>query len=112
VVAYGAEQRVRVPAVRARRRWQAFVHWPFPPEAVQALMPRELVSTVPGLPSFAVHRRGLPPTVGAPACAAVDVLEETLSAAAGLPAPLDEPVVHHSPGVEPVRQAPSRPLFT
>jgi hypothetical protein len=90
VVAYGAEQRVRVPAVRARRRWQAFVHWPFPPEAVQALMPRELVSTVPGLPSFAVHRRGLPPAA----------------------APLDEPVVHHSPGVEPVRQAPSRPLFT
>ncbi|MDH6485606.1 hypothetical protein [Streptomyces sp. SAI-127] len=112
MVAYGAEQRVRVPAVRAGRRRQAFVHLPFPPQAVQALLPRELVATVPGLPSFAVHRRGLPPAAGAPACAAVDVLEETLTAAASLPAPLDEPVVHHSPGVEHVRPAPSRPLFT
>ncbi|MCX5253787.1 DUF2071 domain-containing protein [Streptomyces canus] len=32
-----------MPAVRARRRRQAFVHWPLPPEAVQALLPRELV---------------------------------------------------------------------
>jgi uncharacterized protein YqjF (DUF2071 family) len=42
--------------------------------------------------------------------AAVDVLEETLTAAAGLPAPLDGPVVHYSPGVEHVRLGPSRPL--
>ncbi|MDQ0765983.1 YqjF family protein [Streptomyces canus] len=236
MVAYGAEQRVRVPAVRARWRRQTFVHWPFPPVAVQALLPRELVvdeydgvawvgltpfvmadvrpagvpAGVPGLPSFAetnlrtyVRREdgrdgiwflsidvacplmlaaravGAPYTLGALrvatdgdtvsyagsrgagevsyrlyvrpgdpvqpaerdvwltsrwraytrrlgrlwetpvehepwplAYAAVDVLEETLTAAAGLPAPLDEPVVHFSPGVEHVRLGPSRPLFT
>jgi uncharacterized protein YqjF (DUF2071 family) len=236
VVAYGAEQRVRVPALRARWLRQTFVHWPFRPEAVQALLPPELVvdeydgaawvgftpfvmadvrppgvpASVPGLPSFAetnlrtyVRREdgrdgiwflsievacplmlaaravGAPYTLGdlrvttdgdtvsytgsrgtgrvsyrldvrpgdpvqpterdvwltsrwraytrqlgvlleTPvehepwplAGAAVDVLEETLTAAAGLPAPLDEPVVHFSPGVRHVRLGPSRPLFT
>ncbi|MGA4846150.1 YqjF family protein [Streptomyces sp. G5(2025)] len=42
--------------------------------------------------------------------AAVDVLEETLTTAAGLPAPLGEPVVHFSRGVRHVRLGPSRPL--
>ncbi|MFG2725980.1 DUF2071 domain-containing protein [Streptomyces canus] len=209
MVAYGAEQRVRVPAVRARRRRQAFVRGPFPPVIADA-RPAGVPATVPGLPTFAetnlrtyVRREdgrdgiwflsidvacslmpaagavGAPYTLGAlrvatdgdtvsyagsrgagrvssrrnvrpgdpvqpperdvwltsrrraytrrlgrlwetpvehepwpPACAAVDVLEETLTAAAGLPAPLDEPVVHYSPGVEHVRLGPSRPLFT
>ncbi len=233
VVAYGAEQRVRVPALRARWLRQAFVHWPFRPEAVQALLPRELVvdeydgmawvgltpfvmadvrapgvpAAVPGLPTFAetnlrtyVRREdgrdgiwflsilvacpvmlaaravGAPYTLGhlrvttdgdtvsymgsraagrvlyrldvrpgdplrpterdvwltsrwraytrrlgrvweTPvehepwplAGAAVDVLEETLTGAAGLPAPLGEPVVHYSPGVGHVRLGASRP---
>ncbi|WP_284436250.1 DUF2071 domain-containing protein [Streptomyces sp. TUS-ST3] len=239
VVAYGAEQRVRVPAVRARWLRQTFVHWPFRPEAVQALLPRELVvdeydgaawvgftpfvmadvrppvvpASAPGLPTFAETnlrtyvRRGdgrdgiwflsievacplmlAARAVGAPytlgtlrvttdggtvsyagsrglrrtrrvayrldvrpgdpvlpterdvwltsrwraytrrlgriwetpvehepwplAGAAVDVLEETLTAAAGLPAPFGAPVVHYSPGVEHVRLGPSRPLPT
>ena len=54
---------------------------------------------VPGLPSFAETNL-------------VAVLEETLTTAMGLPAPLDEPVGHYSPGVEPVRPGSSRPLFT
>jgi uncharacterized protein YqjF (DUF2071 family) len=235
VVAYGAEQRVRVPALRARWLRQTFVHWPFRPEAVQALLPRDLAvdeydgaawvsftpfvmadvrppgvpASVPGLPTFAetnlrtyVRREngrdgiwflsievacplmlaaravGAPYTLGdlrvatdggtvsytgsrragrvsyrldvrpgepvrpterdvwltsrwraytrqlgvlleTPvehepwplAGAAVDVLEETLTSAVGLRAPLDEPVVHFSPGVEHVRLGPSRPLF-
>jgi uncharacterized protein YqjF (DUF2071 family) len=41
--------------------------------------------------------------------AAVDVLEETLTTAAGLPAPGGEPVVHFSEGVRHVRLGPSRP---
>ncbi|MDH6566260.1 uncharacterized protein YqjF (DUF2071 family) [Streptomyces sp. SAI-117] len=234
MVAYGAEQRVRVPVLRTRWLRQTFVHWPFPPEAVQALLPRELVAdeydgvawvgltpfvmadarpagvpaAVPGLPSFAetnlrtyVRREdgrdgiwflavqvacplmlaaravGAPYTLGhlrvgtdgdtvsytgrqgggrvsyrldvrpgepvqpterdvwltsrwraytrrlgvlfeTPvehepwplAGAAVDVLEETLTAAVGLPVPLDKPVVHYSPGVRHVRLGPSRPL--
>jgi uncharacterized protein YqjF (DUF2071 family) len=234
VVAYGAEQRVRVPALRARWLRQTFVHWPFRPEDVQALLPPELAvdeydgvawvgltpfvmadvrpaavpASLPGLPTFAETnlrtyvRRGdgrdgiwflsievacplmlAARAVGAPytlgtlrvttdggtvsytgsrggggvsyrmtvrpgdlvqpterdvwltsrwraytrrlgllwetpvehepwplAGAAVDVLEETLTAAAGLPAPLDGPVVHYSPGVEHVRLGPSRPL--
>ncbi|MET7733157.1 DUF2071 domain-containing protein [Streptomyces sp. NPDC005402] len=236
MVAYGAEQRVRVPVLRARWLRQTFVHWPFRPADVQALLPPGLVvdeydgaawvgftpfvmadvrpagvsSAVPGLPTFAETnlrtyvcredgRDGIwflsievanplmlaARAVGAPytpahlrvttdgdtvsyagsrgkgrvsyrldvrpgdpvqpterdvwltsrwraytrrlgilletpvehepwplADAAVDVLKETLTAAAGLPAPLDEPVVHFSPGVEHVRLGPSRPLFT
>lgn len=79
MVAYGAEQRVRVLALRARWLRQTFVHSPFRPEAVQALLPRELAvdeydgtawvgftpfvmadvrppgvpASVPGLPTFA-----------------------------------------------------------
>ncbi|MEU1476604.1 DUF2071 domain-containing protein [Streptomyces sp. NPDC005760] len=236
MVAYGAEQRVRVPAVRARWLRQTFVHWAFPPEAVRALLPRELVvdeydgaawvgftpfvmadvrpgglpAAIPGLPTFAETnlrtyvrredgRDGIwflslevasplmlaARAIGAPyslgtlrvttsgdtvcyagsrgagrvsyrlnvrpgdpvqpterdvwltsrwraytrrlgliwetpvehepwplAGAAVDVLEETLTTAVGLPGPLGEPVVHYSPGVEHVRLGPSRPLFT
>ncbi|GAB2860547.1 hypothetical protein GCM10027074_29730 [Streptomyces deserti] len=41
--------------------------------------------------------------------ATVDVLEETLTTAAGLPAPLTEPVVHFSPGVRHVRPDPPCP---
>ncbi|MBW5426020.1 DUF2071 domain-containing protein [Streptomyces sp. BG9H] len=41
--------------------------------------------------------------------AAVEVLEETLTTAAGLPAPLGDPVVHFSQGVRKVRLGPSRP---
>jgi uncharacterized protein YqjF (DUF2071 family) len=43
VVAYGAEQRVRVPALRARWLTQTFVHWSYPPETVQAVLPEGLV---------------------------------------------------------------------
>ncbi|MGI5380057.1 YqjF family protein [Streptomyces sp. CA-251387] len=43
MVAYGAEQRVRLPALRAGWLTQTFVHWPFRPEAVQALLPGSLV---------------------------------------------------------------------
>jgi uncharacterized protein YqjF (DUF2071 family) len=42
VVAYGAEQRVRLPALRAGWLTQTFVHWSFPVEAVQALVPEPL----------------------------------------------------------------------
>ncbi|MFF9094046.1 YqjF family protein [Streptomyces sp. NPDC014802] len=42
MVAYGAEQRVRIPALRAGWVRQTFVHWPYPPQAVQALLPRNL----------------------------------------------------------------------
>ena len=37
VVTYGAEQRVRVPVLRAGWLTQTFVHWSFPVKAVQAL---------------------------------------------------------------------------
>ncbi|POX57324.1 hypothetical protein C3489_01025 [Streptomyces sp. Ru71] len=79
MVAYGAEQRVRIPALRAAWLRQTFVHWPFPPQAVQALLPPKLLvdeydgaawvsltpfvmadvrppgvpSALPGLPTFA-----------------------------------------------------------
>lgn len=43
VVAREAEQRVRLPALRAGWLTQTFVHRPFRPEAVQALLPEELV---------------------------------------------------------------------
>ncbi|MFJ5726712.1 YqjF family protein [Streptomyces paradoxus] len=43
MVAYGAEQRVRLPALRAGWLTQTFVHWPFRPDAVQALLPGGLV---------------------------------------------------------------------
>jgi uncharacterized protein YqjF (DUF2071 family) len=236
VVAYGAEQRVRLPALRAGWLTLTFVHWPFRPEAVQALVPEELVvdeyegvawvgltpfvmadvrppgvpATVPGLPTFAEtnlrtyvrHRHGrdglwflsldvasplmlAARVIGAPyhlgtlsvfadgdtvsytgsrrrgwvsyrlvvrpgspvepterdiwltsrwraytrrlgmlwetpvehepwplAGAAVDALEETLTTAAGLPAPLGEPVVRFSEGVRHVRLGPSRPCGT
>ncbi|UUU27873.1 YqjF family protein [Streptomyces sp. DSM 40750] len=233
MVAYGSEQRVRVPALRARWLTQAFVHWPFPPERVQALLPEGLAvdeydgtawvsltpflmadvrvpglpAAVPGLPTFAETnlrtyvrapdgRDGLwflsievacPLMLGARAVGApynlgrlrvsrhgdtvsyagarwsatpsyrlvvrpgepitprdrdvwltsrwraytrrlraiwetpvehepwplhvatVDVLEETLTGAAGLPPPLAEPVAHFSPGVGHVRLGFSRP---
>ncbi|MEU0582943.1 DUF2071 domain-containing protein [Streptomyces sp. NPDC006132] len=41
--------------------------------------------------------------------AAAGVVEETLTTAAGLPAPEGEPVVHFSPGVTDVRLGPTRP---
>ncbi|MDQ0989097.1 YqjF family protein [Streptomyces sp. V3I7] len=44
------------------------------------------------------------------AAAAVETLEETLTAAVGLPGPLGEPVVHFSQGVRDVRLGVSRPL--
>ncbi|MDW4903975.1 DUF2071 domain-containing protein [Streptomyces sp. ADMS] len=235
MVAYGAEQRVRVPALRAGWLTQTFVHWPYRPEAVQALLPEGLAAdeyegaawvgltpfvmaavrppgvpaTMPGLPTFAETnlrtyvrsgdgRDGLwflsigvawplmvaARAVGAPynwgtlrvstgrhtvayagsrrtgkasyrlvvrpgdpiapterdvwltsrwraytrrvgllwetpvehepwplAGAVVEVLEETLTTAAGLPAPLGEPVVHFSQGVRHVRLGASRPCF-
>ncbi|CAL9342772.1 YqjF family protein [Streptomyces sp. enrichment culture] len=43
MVAYEAEQRVRVPVMRAGWVRQAFVHWRYPPDAVQALLPEGLV---------------------------------------------------------------------
>jgi uncharacterized protein YqjF (DUF2071 family) len=43
VVAYGAEQRVRLPVLWAAWRTQTFVNWPFPVEVVQALLPEPLV---------------------------------------------------------------------
>ncbi|MFE2263604.1 YqjF family protein [Streptomyces griseosporeus] len=43
MVAYGAEQRVRLPALRAGWLTQTFVHWSYPVEAVQALLPEPLV---------------------------------------------------------------------
>ncbi|MFF7892558.1 YqjF family protein [Streptomyces sp. NPDC007907] len=233
MVAYGAEQRVRLPALRAGWLTQTFVHWPYPPETVQALLPEGLAVDVregaawvgltpfvmaevrppgvpawlPGVPTFAEtnlrtyvrHRNGrdglwflslevacplmtAARAVGAPynpgtlsvstggdtvsyagsrwgggpsyrlivrpgdsiepterdvwltsrwraytrqlgmlwetpvehepwplADATVDVLEETLTTAACLPAPLTEPVVHFSPGVRHVRLGPSLP---
>ncbi|WP_312038501.1 YqjF family protein [Streptomyces galbus] len=238
MVAYGAEQRVLVPALRAGWMRQTFVHWAYPPETVQALLPRGLVvdtyegaawvgftpfvmtdvrpaavpSSAPGLPSFAetnlrtyVRRRTDGPdgpdglwflslevacplmlgarAVGAPyhpgslsvaragdalayegrrwgggasyrlvvrpgdpirpaerdvwltsrwraytrrlgllwetpvehepwplAEASVEALEETLTGAAGLPAPASAPLVHFSEGVRHVRFGPSRPV--
>ncbi|MEU0073764.1 DUF2071 domain-containing protein [Streptomyces sp. NPDC006332] len=233
MVAYGAEQRVRVPALRAGWLTQTFVHWAYPPETVRALLPAGLVvdeyegaawvgltplvmadvrpgvvpARMPGVPTFAETnlrtyvrrpdgRDGLwflslevacplmlaARAIGAPynpgtlsvtkrggtvsyagsrwaggptyrltvrpgdpiepterdvwltsrwraytrglgmlwetpvehepwplADATVDVLEETLTVAAGLPAPLGEPVVHFSPGVRHVRMGPSLP---
>lgn len=233
MVAYGAEQRVRVPAFRAGWLRQTFVHWPFAPEDVQALLPEELVvdeyagaawvgltpfvmadvrppgvsAGVPGLPTFAEtnlrtyvrHRSGrdglwflsievacplmlAARAIGAPynpgtlsvsvdgdavsyagsrwgggasyrlgvragdpitpterdvwltsrwraytrrfgmlwetpvehepwplADASVDVLDESLTTAAGLPAPTAEPLVHFSEGVRHVRLGVPRP---
>jgi uncharacterized protein YqjF (DUF2071 family) len=233
VVAYGAEQRVRVPGLRAGWLRQTFVHWAYPPHAVQALLPAELVvdeyegaawvgltpfvmadvrppgvpAALPGLPTFAEtnlrtyvrHRNGrdglwflsievacplmlAARVVGAPyrpgslrvrvrgesvtyagsrwgggasyrlavrpgdpivpterdvwltsrwraytrrlgmlwetpvehepwplAKAEVDVLDETLTTAAGLPAPTAQPLVHFSEGVRHVRLGVSRP---
>ncbi|MHC3467762.1 YqjF family protein [Streptomyces sp. 7R007] len=235
MVAYGAEQRVRVPVLRAGWRTQTFVHWPFAPEAVQALLPRGLVvdeyagaawvgltpfvmtdvrppgvpASVPGLPSFPetnlrtyvrrrdgrdglwflslevacpvmvaaravgvpyhpgtlsvdvrgdtvaysgsrwgadvsyrlvvrlgepvrpterdvwltsrwrayTHRLGMlweTPVEHEPwplAEASAEVLEETLTGAAGLPSPTGEPVVHFSHGVRHVRLGASRPCL-
>ncbi|WP_063766903.1 DUF2071 domain-containing protein [Streptomyces sp. NRRL S-813] len=79
MVAYEAEQRVRLPALRAGWLTQTFVHRSFPPETIQALMPEQQVvdeyedaarvgltpfvvadvrlpgvrAAVPGLPAFA-----------------------------------------------------------
>ncbi|MFF5471976.1 DUF2071 domain-containing protein [Streptomyces achromogenes] len=43
MAAYGAEQRVRLPALRAGWMTQAFVHWAYPVGAVRALVPEPLV---------------------------------------------------------------------
>ncbi|MFE2571780.1 YqjF family protein [Streptomyces mirabilis] len=43
MVAYGAEQRGRVPVLRASWLTQTFVHWAFSPDDIQALLPEELV---------------------------------------------------------------------
>ncbi|MBT2418691.1 DUF2071 domain-containing protein [Streptomyces sp. ISL-22] len=43
MVAYAAEERVGVPALRASWLRQTFVHWSFPPDEVQALLPEELI---------------------------------------------------------------------
>ncbi|MFD7992628.1 YqjF family protein [Streptomyces mexicanus] len=43
MAAYEAEQRVRLPALRAGWLTQTFVHWSYPPEAVRALVPEPLV---------------------------------------------------------------------
>ncbi|WP_399931831.1 YqjF family protein [Streptomyces kanamyceticus] len=230
---YSPNRRVRLPALRAAWLTQTFVHWPFRPSAVRALVPEELAldkyegaawvgltpfvmadvrlpgvpAALPGLPAFAEtnlrtyvrHRDGrdglwflsldvacplmvAARTIGAPyhpgtlsvsaigdtvsyagsrwadgasyrvvvrpgdpirqaerdvwmtarwqaytrrlgvlwetpvehepwplADAAVEALDETLTAAAGLPAPLGRPVVHFSRGVRHVRLGPSRP---
>ncbi|MGW7619972.1 YqjF family protein [Streptomyces antimycoticus] len=234
VVAYGSEQRVRLPALRAGWLTQTFAHWPFRPDQVQSLVPEGLVvdtyegaawvsltpfvmahvrppgipAAMPGLPTFAetnlrtyVRRPGgrdglwflsievaCPLMVGARAVGApynpgrlsvsrkggaisyvgsrwggapsyhlavrpgepmtptdrdiwltsrwraytrrlgalwetpvehepwplsdatVDVLEETLTTAGGLPPPLAEPVVHFSQGVSHVRLGIPRPV--
>ncbi len=39
MVSYGAEQRLRLPVLRADWLSQAFVHWPYRPADVQALLP-------------------------------------------------------------------------
>jgi uncharacterized protein YqjF (DUF2071 family) len=44
VVAYGAEQRVLVPAIQAEWLTQTFVHWPYRPDQVQSLLPAELTA--------------------------------------------------------------------
>ncbi|WP_167358898.1 YqjF family protein [Streptomyces curacoi] len=224
---------MRVPALQAGWLRQTFVHWPYPPDEVQVLLPEELIvdeyegaawvgltpfvmadvrppgvpALVPGLPTFAEtnlrtyvrHRNGrdglwflsievawplmlAARAVGAPynpgtlsvsvngdavsytgsrwggevsyrlvvrpgepispterdvwltsrwraytrrlgmlwetpvehepwplSRAAVDVLDETLTTAAGLPAPTAEPLVHFSQGVRHVRLGVSRP---
>ncbi|MEV5436495.1 DUF2071 domain-containing protein [Streptomyces sp. NPDC052682] len=233
MVAYGAEHRVRLPALRAGWLRQTFVHWAYRPEEVQALLPGDLVvdtyqgaawvgltpfvmadvrpgavpAAVPGLPSFPEtnlrtyvrHRDGrdglwflslevgcplmlAARAIGAPyhqgtlrisapgdtvsysgsrrggaasyrlvarpgdplvACerdvwltsrwraytrrlgllwetpvehepwplrqATLEVLQETLTGAAGLPAPASEPLAHFSDGVRHVRLGASRP---
>ncbi len=43
--------------------------------------------------------------------ATVDVMEETLTTAAGLPSPVGEPLVHFSKGVRHVRLGASRPCL-
>ncbi|MCZ0206012.1 DUF2071 domain-containing protein [Streptomyces achromogenes] len=79
MAAYGAEHRVRLPALCAGWMTQTFVHWAYPAEAVRALVPQPLVveeyggsawvgftpfvmtdvrppgvpSALPGLPTFA-----------------------------------------------------------
>nr|WP_229925026.1 DUF2071 domain-containing protein [Streptomyces sulfonofaciens] len=233
MVGHRAEQRIRFPVCRVGWLTQTFVHWPFPPDLVQALLPEALAvdvyegaawvgftpflmadmrpagtpAALPALPTFAEtnlrtyvrHRNGqdglwflsievacplltAARVIGAPyspgrlgvsahgdtvsyagarrggtpsyrlvvrpgepmvptdrdvwltsrwraftrslgtlwktptehepwplARAAVDVLEETLTTAAGLPRPVDEPVVHFSQGVRHVRLGTPRP---
>ncbi|MEV6837779.1 DUF2071 domain-containing protein [Streptomyces sp. NPDC051133] len=43
MVSYGPERRVYVPALRAGWLTQAFVHWAYPPDQVQRLLPEGLV---------------------------------------------------------------------
>jgi uncharacterized protein YqjF (DUF2071 family) len=46
VVSASAEQHVAVPLLRASWETLTFVHWPVPPERVQALLPHELTADV------------------------------------------------------------------
>ncbi|MET9509454.1 DUF2071 domain-containing protein [Streptomyces flavidovirens] len=78
MVAYGAEQRVRNPALRADWLNQTFVHWPFRPAHVQALVPEGLIveeyegAAWVGLTPFVmanVRPPGIPAAVSLPAFA-------------------------------------------
>jgi uncharacterized protein YqjF (DUF2071 family) len=71
MVSVGAEQRVVVPMLEARWLSQTFVHWPYAPRSVQALLPAGLtVDTCDGMAWIgftpfvmaAVRPGGLPPT--------------------------------------------------
>ena len=71
MVSVGAEQRVVLPLLKARWLSQTFVHWPYEPRSVQALLPKGLtVDTYDGvawvgLTPFvmaAVRPGGVPPT--------------------------------------------------
>ncbi|WP_340375455.1 DUF2071 domain-containing protein [Streptomyces sp. SS7] len=130
MVAYGAEQRVLLPALRAGWVAQTFVHWAYRPREVQALLPPELVADLHedaawvGLTPF-VMADVRPPVVPATAPGLPTFAETNLrtyvrhhdgrdglwllTGAAGLPAPLGEPVVHFSEGVRQVRLGATRP---
>ncbi|MFK4118273.1 DUF2071 domain-containing protein [Streptomyces longwoodensis] len=137
MVAYGAEQRVRVPALRAGWMRQAFVHWAYPPAVTPSptrarwggrasgrlvvrpgdpIRPTERDVWRTSRWRAYTRRLGLlweTPVEHEPwplAEASVEVLEETLTRAAGLLAPASAPLVHYSEGVRHVRFGPSRPV--
>ncbi|MGK5544061.1 YqjF family protein [Streptomyces sp. URMC 127] len=71
MVSRTAEERVRLPMLKARWLTQTFIHWPYEPAAVQKVLPRGLTVDVHdgvawvGLTPFAmtaVRPAGLPPT--------------------------------------------------